>query len=257
MDVLHEIALAEGLGSGLLAFLALWATVVVGVVGVFAATGLVLDRHNAAHPERRIQARVHPRKWRELRVAPQSILTLSFWFALGLFCQARGWTPTPLPITWWSIPLTLGIGIVLYDAWFYWGHRFMHLKRIWPIHALHHKSLVPTAWSNNHDSILDSTVCQIYFALLPFVLPTPWPALVLHKLYDQVSGMIGHCGFEHFASPMARAPFPLASTVFHDQHHSKFNYNFGHTFTFWDRVMGTIHPDYDATLARFEEPAET
>ena len=75
--------------------------------------------------------------------------------------------------------------------------------------------------------------------------------LVLQKLYDQFSGMLGHAGFEHFASPAGRAPFPLASTVFLNQHHSHFAY-YGHTFSIWDRMLGTLYPKYDDTLASFE-----
>lgn len=254
MDMIAAAVTAKDFWPATSGFAMLWAVVAIASTTLFVVTGLVLEGLNARHPEHRIQARTNPRKWRELRAAPLSILTLSFWFALGLFCQWRGWTISPLPATWWSVPLMLAISIVLYDAWFYWGHRLMHLKAIWPVHALHHKSLAPTPWSNNHDSMLDSTICQIYFTILPFVLPIPWPALVMHKIFDQVSGMVGHCGFEHFASPIARAPWPLSSTVFHDQHHSKFNYNFAHTFTFWDRLMGTLHPSYDETLARFEAP---
>lgn len=245
-----------GLGSLLLAFVELWGAVVLAITVIFVVVGLALDRLAARHPENKVQkTRINRHKWRELRAAPASIATLSFWFALGLFAQGQGWTMMPLAASWWSVPLMLGVSIVLYDAWFYWGHRLMHVKRLWWIHALHHRSLAPTPWSNNHDSVLDSTICQLYFTLIPFVLPIPPVVMVLHKLFDQVSGMIGHSGYEHFASPVARAPWPLASTVFHDQHHSAFHYNFAHTFTLWDRLCGTLHPAYDETLRSFEPGA--
>ena len=85
------------------------------------------------------------------------------------------------------------------------------------------------------------------------MLPIPWQVLVVQKLYDRISGMLGHAGFEHFASSAGRAPWPLASTVFHDQHHSSFRHNFAHTFSWWDRWAGTLHPRYDATVQRFEQ----
>jgi hypothetical protein len=65
-------------------------------------------------------------------------------------------------------------------------------------------------------------------------------------------GMLGHAGYEHFASPLGRSPWPLASTVFHDQHHGHFRYNYAHNFSVWDRVMGTLHPRHDGTLEKFE-----
>lgn len=236
----------------LIEFFVLLACVCLAVAAIFVITGLALQALNARHPQRRIQQRRSLPRGKELRQAPYSILTLSFWYSLGLFAQAKGLTIAPVGITWWNLgPLLLG-SIILYDAWFYWVHRLMHLRTVWPVHALHHRSHAPTAWSNNSDSVLDSTLCQLYFAVVPFVLPLPAAVLVVHKVYDQVSGMIGHCGHEHSASRWARAPWPLASTLFHDLHHAKIGCNFAHSFTLWDRWMGTLHPQYDAMMARCE-----
>lgn len=150
--------------------------------------------------------------------------------------------------------LTLLVSLVLYDAWFYWGHRLMHTRPLYRFHAHHHQSLVPTPWSNNSDTMVGAFVEQSYFLFAPFFLPVPPEVLIAHKIYDQVTGMIGHAGHEYFASPSARAPWPLLCTTFHDQHHSHFRYNYANTFSAWDRLMGTVHPTYDATVERFEKP---
>jgi uncharacterized protein (DUF2147 family) len=44
----------------------------------------------------------------------------------------------------------------------------------------------------------------------------------------------------------------FTTTVHHDLHHSEGRHNFGLYFTWWDRLMGTEHPDYHA---RFEAVA--
>jgi sterol desaturase/sphingolipid hydroxylase (fatty acid hydroxylase superfamily) len=237
----------------LLDFLRLLGLVVGAVVAVMLLTGLFFEIMNARHPERRIQKdRVNRRKWKELRQAPISIFTLSACFAFGLFAQRQGWSLAPLELSWWSGPLMLLVSVVLYDAWFYWVHRLLHSRVFYRFHALHHKSVAPTVWSNHHESFVEAVLNQAYYAIIVFVLPIPWQMLVLQKLYDQVSGMLGHAGFEHFASPAGRSPWPLASTVFHDQHHGTFRFNYGHTFSLWDRWMGTLHPRYDNTLKSFE-----
>lgn len=234
-------------------FLYLLAGVVGIVVLVMLLTGLFFEVMNARHPERRIQKdRVNRRKWQELKQAPVSILTLSACFAFGLFAQRQGWTIPPLELSWWSAPLTLVASVLLYDAWFYWVHRLLHSRLFYRFHALHHKSVAPTVWSNHHESFVEALLNQAFYALIVFVLPIPWQVLVLQKVYDQISGMLGHAGFEHFASPAGRSPWPLASTVFHDQHHGSFRFNYGHTFSLWDRWMGTLHPRYDDTLKSFE-----
>lgn len=243
-------------GAGLLHFAALFGLVVAAIVAILLGTGLFFEVMNARHPGRKIQkSRVNARKWKELAYAPGSILTLSLCFTAGLFSQWQGWTFPPLSLSWWSGPLTLALSVLLYDTWFYWVHRLLHCPAMFRFHALHHTSPVPTVWTNHHETLVEALLNQLYYLAIVFMLPIPWQMLVVQKVYDQVSGMLGHAGYEHFASPLARWPWPLASTVFHDQHHSSFRFNFAHTFSFWDRAMGTLHPRYDATVVSFERDA--
>ncbi|MBJ3778605.1 sterol desaturase family protein, partial [Acuticoccus mangrovi] len=51
----------------------------------------------------------------------------------------------------------------------------------------------------------------------------------------------------------SRYPSPVVCVTFHDMHHSTYNYNYANHFSFWDRVMGTLHPEYDASVVRMEE----
>jgi sterol desaturase/sphingolipid hydroxylase (fatty acid hydroxylase superfamily) len=245
-------AMRPGAGPG--DFLQLFGVVVAAIIVLLIGTAAFFEVMNRLHPERKVQKnRTNGRKWRELAYAPGSIGVISLTFAGGLFAQWQGWALTPLPLSWWSVPLTLVASVLLYDAWFYWVHRLLHWKPMYSrFHALHHTSVTPTVYTNHHETIVEALLNQTYYFLIVFVLPIPWPVLVAQKIYDQVSGMLGHAGYEHFASPMGRAPWPLGSTVFHDQHHGYFRYNFAHTFSFWDRLMGTLHPRYDATVAHFE-----
>lgn len=246
------ITLHDGWGA-LTDFLTVWGATILGVLVLLGAVGLFFEIMNARHPERRIQKHREPiDRWEELKQAPVSIGALTLYFSIGVYAQWRGWALTPLPITWWSVPLMLGASVLLYDAWFYWVHRLLHWKPMYRFHALHHRSVAPTVWTNHHETFVEASLNQVYYALLPFILPIHWQVMVAQKIYDQVSGMLGHAGHEHFASPAGRAPWPLASTVFHDQHHGYFRFNYGHSFSVWDRLMGTLHPRYDTTLETFE-----
>jgi sterol desaturase/sphingolipid hydroxylase (fatty acid hydroxylase superfamily) len=240
-------------GAGPSDFLVLLGLVLAAVVTVLLATGLSFEIKNARHPERKVQKnRVNRRKWQELARAPGSLMTLSLCFAFGLFAQWQGWALTPVKLTWWNgIPLLIG-SVLLYDAWFFWVHRLLHSRPMFRFHRLHHTSATPTVWTNHHETVVEALLNQLYYAIIVFLLPIPWQTLVVQKLYDQISGMLGHAGYEHFASSAGRAPWPLASTVFHDQHHAYFHYNFAHTFSFWDRWLGSLHPNYDETVASFE-----
>jgi sterol desaturase/sphingolipid hydroxylase (fatty acid hydroxylase superfamily) len=234
-------------------FMVLTACVVVGLGLVLAATARVFAVLAARQPENRIQPQRPPlSRAEELRRAPASILIIAVCFAGGLFAQWQGWALTPLRLSWWSAPVMFAASLVLYDAWFYWVHRLLHTRALMRFHAPHHRAHAPTVWTNHNETPVEALLNQAYYLLIVFVLPIPWQVLIAHKIYDQISGMLGHCGYEHFASPMARAPWPLASTVFHDNHHRYFGFNFGHSFSVWDRLMRTLHRDYDATVRQFE-----
>jgi sterol desaturase/sphingolipid hydroxylase (fatty acid hydroxylase superfamily) len=116
-------------------------------------------------------------------------------------------------------------------------------------------------WSNNSDTFLDNLVLQSYWMVAPLLFPAPGIVFLIHKLYDQVSGMIGHSGHEYNAS-MSRFPSPLLAVIHHDLHHRYYKYNFATHFALWDRIMNTLHPGYDDFLKtgvkrRQEPPIES
>lgn len=246
--------------STLLEFLALWLAVYVVTFGLYLGFGAAFQLYAHRHPERRIQAnrRGEKRKWKEIRQSAWSLTATCFCLAGGLFAQWKGWTlVAPLELSWWSVPLMFAVSIVAFDAWFYWGHRLMHWGPLMKHHQYHHRSVAPTVWSNYSDTLPDAFIMQSYYLWVPFILPIPPEVLIAHRLYDHFNGMIGHSGFEFAASKWTRIPSPMVCTLFHDQHHSHFNYNYANFFSFWDRVMGTLHRDYDRGVERWSVPAAT
>ena len=237
-----------------LAYGLFYAAVLAGSLSIYFATGFVLDRINRRHPERRIQDRSGAHRIRaEIRSSVGALSISSALFAGGLFAQWAGFTPfAPLPLSWWSIPLAFLVLLVAYDAWFYAAHRLLHTKALYRFHVPHHRSVAPTPWSNDSSTAVDTLITHAFFLLIVFVVPVPPLVLIAHRVFDQVSGMIGHSGYEHFASPSTRWPSLMISTLFHDQHHSSFHYNYGNVFSFWDRVFGTIHPGYDPGVKALE-----
>ena len=239
----------------LLAFLPYYAAVYVVNVFLYFATGWVLVQIQNRHPERRIQQhrRGEKRMWREIRQSVLSLTVTAFCLAFGLFAQAEGWTlVAPLELSWWSVPLMAVFSLIAYDTWFYWAHRFMHMKAMYRFHAEHHRSVAPTVWSTYNDDLVDAFVMQSYYLWVLFFVPIPAVVLVAHRIWDHFNGTIGHSGFEFWASPMSRMPSPMVCVTFHDQHHAHFRTNYANFFSFWDRVMGTIDPKYDTTVKKFE-----
>lgn len=241
---------------GIEGFLGLWAATYVAHLAVYFALGLGLVWVNRRFPHKQIPAlqgrerRARRTAGQEIRQSLKSLLGTSFCFAGGLYAQAVGWTQAPLELTWISALWTFVAAVVIHDAWFYFGHRLMHTKPLYRFHKVHHANVTPIVWSNDSFSVVDAVSVQSFFLVLPFILPIPPAVLVFCRLFDQTKGMIGHSGYEHFAGRIARKPFPLVATVHHDMHHQRFTVNFANQFTLWDRLFGTLDPDYDALVKR-------
>lgn len=238
--------------NGALAFLAgfagLWVLTYALVFGTYLGFGWLFTRWSARHPERKIQPHRdgQKRRAREIRASARSLVVTCGCFAGGIWLALNGVTlHPPLPLTWWSAPLMVLVSVALFDTWFYWVHRLGHAGPFRKWHALHHQSVAPTVWSNYSDTLFDALTQQGFFLLMPLIVPFPPAVFVAHRVFDHFNGMIGHSGFEFAAGRSSRAPWPLASVTFHDMHHATYGYNFANHFSLWDRLMGTLHPDYD------------
>lgn len=246
----------ESLGI-LVKFSALLAAVYVATVGLYFALGSLIEALNLRNPERRIQMNRHGerRKRVEIRKSLVSIFITSLSLSFGVYAQFKGFALLPWALTWWSaLPLFL-LTMVLFDAWFYFAHRLLHTRAFYRFHIDHHRSVAPTAWSNDSIGIVDTAISQGFYAVIVFVVPIPSLILVANRIFDHINGTFGHAGFEYFASPTARYPSPMLCTTYHDQHHAHFKYNYSNYFSLWDRVLGTVAPDYDQRVRQVEQSA--
>lgn len=188
---------------------------------------------------------------REIRQSVVSLLSVSFFLSIGIYLNKNNLTLFAVPeLTVFSFFGGLIVSLLIFDAWFYWGHRMLH--RPWllkHIHLWHHKAKSPIVWSNNSDSLLDNCVLQSYWIIACAVLPVPYVVFIVHKIYDQVTGMIGHSGYE-YAGKNSVFPNPMVGVTFHDQHHEKFSCNYATHFSIWDRMMGTLHRDYETQMLK-------
>lgn len=232
---------------------AIWLVAFAASAAVFLTTAFTLEAINRRHPERKIQTREpgSERLGDALSSFGQLAVTC-LCIALGLALQRAGVGVAPFEATWWSVPLMAVVGIILLDAWFYWAHRLLHTRALYRFHKPHHRHVTPTVWSNDSTHWLDTAITHGFYVLLPVLTPVPLASVVVLRLFDQVTAIIGHSGYEHFAGATARWPWLGICTLFHDQHHSAFRYNYGNFFSLWDRLFGTIHPRYDDEVKGWE-----
>jgi sterol desaturase/sphingolipid hydroxylase (fatty acid hydroxylase superfamily) len=145
------------------------------------------------------------------------------------------------------------IMILVHDAYFYWTHRAMHHRRLYRyVHLVHHKSTNPTPLAAFAFHPIEAFVEAGIFYVIVFTIPAHHSAFIAFFFFMMFFNVYGHLGYELYPKGWTRHPFGkwLNTSVNHNMHHHHFNGNYGLYFTWWDRWMGTTHPDY---FERYDE----
>ncbi|MBL4906984.1 MAG: sterol desaturase family protein [Sneathiella sp.] len=153
---------------------------------------------------------------------------------------------------WGYAIFSLVLMILAHDTYFYWTHRLMHLPAVLRYtHLLHHRSRTTTPWTAYSFDPVEAFVQVAFAALFALLIPLNPLILLIWSLHMVIRNVIGHCGFELYPRTMARSRWFgwISGVTHHDLHHQNAKWNFGLYFTWWDRLMGTEHPEY---LMRFD-----
>lgn len=137
--------------------------------------------------------------------------------------------------------------IILHDTWFYWTHRFMHLKWVFPhVHKVHHLSLKPSPWASFAFHPLEAIIEAGILPLLVVLIPMHPLAILIFLLYMTFMNVLGHLGHELFPSGFVNSTWTFwhNTTTHHDMHHGKTNCNYSLYFNIWDKLMNTNHKNY-------------
>jgi sterol desaturase/sphingolipid hydroxylase (fatty acid hydroxylase superfamily) len=148
---------------------------------------------------------------------------------------------------------SLALIVIAHDAYFYWTHRWMHGRRVFPlIHRSHHLSVAPTPWAAYSFSAGEALVQAAFLPLFLLIVPLHTSVVFIWMAHQVLRNAVGHCGVEiiprnWLASWWGRW---LTTTLHHDMHHGLGGYNYGLYFAWWDRWCGTEHPHYGERLQR-------
>jgi sterol desaturase/sphingolipid hydroxylase (fatty acid hydroxylase superfamily) len=146
---------------------------------------------------------------------------------------------------WISIPLV----IAFHDTYFYWMHRLMHWRKIFPyVHHIHHRSHNPTPLAAFAFHPLEALIEIGVLPLMVFFVPLHPAVLMIFGLYMIIMNVIGHLGFEMLpAGFIQNKVLRLFNTsTHHNMHHHYGKGNYGLYFNIWDRVMKTNHARYES-----------
>lgn len=242
-------------------FLRIWSIILANDFLRYAiAAGLltiILFVFRRALTHRRIQA--HRAGWPDIRrEISYSLLTILI-FSLagagvyvggqyGIFRLERQLLP---PLS--TAVIDFAIMVVAHDAYFYWTHRTMHHPRLYRIfHRVHHLSRTPTPWTAYSFALPEAVVQAAFLPIILLVFPTSIVVVFAFMSHMITRNVLGHAGIELFPQHWLQWPLLrlITTTTHHDLHHSEFRSNYGLYFTWWDRLLGTEHPEYRQRFAQ-------
>jgi sterol desaturase/sphingolipid hydroxylase (fatty acid hydroxylase superfamily) len=154
---------------------------------------------------------------------------------------------------WAWFVVSIPVLVVVQDTYFYWTHRAMHHRWLFKrVHRVHHLSHNPSPWAAYAFSPFEALVQAAYVPIALVVMPVHELALFGFLLFMIVRNVVGHAGVELFPRGFVRGPLRALSTTttHHALHHRRSDVNFGLYFPWWDAVMKTTHPTYEA---KFDE----
>lgn len=146
--------------------------------------------------------------------------------------------------------LVLGMAM---DCAMYGLHRLAHAPRLFPlIHWTHHRYVSPRPLT-----LFVLNPCEVLgFGALWLVVITAYHAsaagILLYLACNLLFGIVGHLGVEPAPRQWIKLPLLryITTSTLHAEHHSTPAYNFGFYTLIWDRVFGTLAPEYVGDFER-------
>ena len=133
-----------------------------------------------------------------------------------------------------NIYLQIFVVIFSYDLFFYYYHRLLHTKYLYPYHKKHHEHTEPTWKTTYHADLIENYVSGIG-GLIIYILVYPIisiKALLLGNLYCFLNG------FVHHEPKFINLPiFNWWYNDHHVNHHKYFSCNYGREWL--DYIHGT------------------
>ena len=211
--------------------------------------------------ENKIQSRLARKKdfVRELSHSLQTIVIFIGMNLLVLYTPLRKYGKIYVNIDehslWW-VPISILLAIILHDTYFYWMHRVLHHRSLYKMfHRVHHKSVNPSPLASYSFNFTEGILEAMVIPLVVFLVPMHPIALIIFALLAYSYNVYGHLGYELVPRWFRKSIFfgIMVTSVHHNLHHHKFIGNYGYYFRFWDRLMGTEHPDYVRTFDEIQQ----
>lgn len=154
-----------------------------------------------------------------------------------------GWGDALSPV-WQGLPfwVTLAGAVILKDLADYWSHRVLHMRLLWPVHAVHHSDTHVNGFTTFRVHVLELVVMSAFYLVFLTALGVPAEAIALAFV---ITGL--HNAYVHFEVDIdhGKLNWLLASPRFHRWHHADvpeaYGKNLANMIPLWDILFGTLY----------------
>lgn len=184
---------------------------------------------------------------KEIQMALWSIPNMAHLTVPFFLGQIRGYSKLYASVSknggWSYVVMSFVMFLIWSDSLIYWIHRELHdIKWAYKnIHKLHHLWKAPTPYAAIAFHPIDGWLQSVPYHLFPYICPMQkWLSLCCF-VFVQIWAVLIHDGVH--LTPLSF----VNGAAHHTFHHSKFVFNYGQFFVFWDKACGT-HMDPMATF---------
>ncbi len=182
----------------------------------------------------------------EVNVALFNVLLNTVTTLAGLWLWRKGIVQfrTDLGLRAWADVLVL---LLVMDLLMYLLHRLAHTRVLYALlHQFHHRYEHPRPLTLFALSPAETLAFGGLWLTVITLYHASWLGMSIYLMLNVCFGAVGHLGVEPFPLGWVRQPLlkHVAGGSFHAQHHQDMRHNFGFYTLFWDRLLGTLRPDY-------------
>ena len=214
---------------------------------IFAGSVILCRGLGSAFKGKRVFERWEPLRGVEMAAALGAVV-------LNAAVSVVGW------LLWKAGHITLHGGSVS-EAWLHFGAMLLFMDfGMYVFHRLAHTPLI-FRWMHSFHHRHEATNPISLFVLHPvevigfgalmicylMVVPMEISGLMGYLAANVLWGTLGHSGVEPFPARLSRIPILglLGTSTFHAEHHEHTRFNFGFYTLIWDRLFGTLDPEYE------------
>lgn len=183
---------------------------------------------------------------RELKYSLLTILMHGTLFGLFFSPVIRPYTlvytdPTQYGKVW--LILSFPILVLIHDTYFYWMHRTLHHPKLYrKFHLVHHESNPPTPFASQSFHPYETFFELIWVVPVIFIIPLYLPNIIIFSFFSLIYNIYGHSNIDFYPKSWNDHKIFkwLNTSSAHQEHHRKFEGNYGLYFSFWDRWQKTL-----------------